>query len=403
MTDMLFFARDMAACLCAMEVRLVCPGDDYVRSLIPEDFHALIPSENVCRQIGSYLARLEPGQVYLISGIFDLCYCIIAIPDGTGYLIAGPCQPEGISESRIRSMIHGLRLGSEMATKLISYCRWQPILPREKLHQFGILLARHVLQLPEPIRYKYEAYHWHTRESSALLPPEEYVEHSRIRQVELRYEASAALTEAVKHGNLSIALQMIQGIHTGATSMIRNPDPLRNAQNMCIVLNTQLRHALEQRRIHPYRLDTVSGEIARQIEKLRTLDEVGQFYSHILRQYCELALEKHYAHLDALTRQAVVYIKTHLSDTLTVKGTAQAMMVNANYLSGKFHRDMGMTFTDFVNCQRTEQAASLLRQSNMQIQEIAAAVGYNNTSYFAKQFLRFYHISPRAYRKQSEL
>ena len=77
----------------------------------------------------------------------------------------------------------------------------------------------------------------------------------------MRYEASAALTEAVKAGNLSLALRLIQDMYTGITSMVRNPDPMRNAQNMCIILNTQLRHAMEEQKIHPYRLDMVSGEI----------------------------------------------------------------------------------------------------------------------------------------------
>ena len=88
-------------------------------------------------------------------------------------------------------------------------------------------------------------------------------------------------------------------------------------------------------------------------------------------------------------------------DNLTVKDTARALTVNANYLSTLFHRDMGMTFIDFVNRERTNQAASLLRHTNLQIQQIAATVGYNNTSYFAKQFVRFQGISPSQYRRET--
>jgi AraC-like DNA-binding protein len=62
---------------------------------------------------------------------------------------------------------------------------------------------------------------------------------------------------------------------------------------------------------------------------------------------------------------------------------------------------MGMTFIDFVNKERTDQAASLLRHTNLQIQQISAAVGFNNTSYFAKQFLRFQGVSPSLYRRRA--
>lgn len=93
-----------------------------------------------------------------------------------------------------------------------------------------------------------------------------------------------------------------------------------------------------------------------------------------------------------------MYIKGHLGDNLTVKDTAQALRVNANYLSGIFHRELGMTFIDFVNHQRAEQAAALLRQTNLQIQHIAASVGYNNTSYFARKFASVYGCTPKQYR-----
>lgn len=151
------------------------------------------------------------------------------------------------------------------------------------------------------------------------------------------------------------------------SEIVRSPNPLRNAQNLCIILNTQLRHALEECRIHPYRLDKVSGDIATHIETLKSPEAASKFCVEIIRRYCELSLENRYHHLNRLSQQAVVYIKTHLNDNLTVKDTAAVLLVNANYLSGVFRRELGMTFIDFLNRQRSEQAAALLRHTNMQI------------------------------------
>jgi YesN/AraC family two-component response regulator len=93
------------------------------------------------------------------------------------------------------------------------------------------------------------------------------------------------------------------------------------------------------------------------------------------------------------------YIKEHLSENLTVKDTAKALTVNANYLSSQFHQHMGIPFIDFVNRERVQQAASLLSSTHLQIQQISQFVGYNNTSYFAKQFTKFMGVSPRQYRQ----
>jgi len=399
----LALARDLAACLGGIEVRLLADGEDAIGDLIRQTgFDSAFPVINQ-RGVERYLTQMEPGQVYFLGGILELSYIAIRLPTRDGTLIAGPCRLTAFSENRLRGILRPYALGTQQVRSIISYCRGQSVLSAEQFHQLGILLGRHVLELPEPVPHRSIEYQWSRNQPPQVPQPEPYGDVSQIRQIEMRYEASAALTEAVKQGNLGLALHLIWGIRTNVPSLNRNPDPLRNLQNMCIVMNTQLRHAMEDRKIHPYRLDMVSTEIARKIETLKSTDEVQAFFAHIIRLYCDLALEKNYAHLEPFSRQAVVYIKNHLADNLTVRSTADALLVNANYLSGKFHREVGMTFTDFVNRERTDQAAALLRRTNMQIQQIAAAVGYNNTSYFAKQFLRFHGVTPREFRSNGIL
>ena len=222
----------------------------------------------------------------------------------------------------------------------------------------------------------------------------------QMRQVETRYEYSAALTDAVRQGNLSLALHMVGSYDPGTQTAIRNTNPLRNAQNYCIVLNTQLRHALEQSGIHPYSVDQLSNQIGMEIEQLKSTQQIPDFFQSVLRRYCRLVQDHTYPKLRPLTHLAVTYIKEHLADNLTVKDTAKVLTVNANYLSGVFHRDMGMTFIDFVNKERTQQAAAMLQHTNLQIGQIASVVGYNNTSYFTKQFLRFHGVTPSHYRRE---
>jgi len=222
-----------------------------------------------------------------------------------------------------------------------------------------------------------------------------------MRQTEKRYEYSISLTEAVKQGNLSLALHLMGSYTPDASNPARNPNPLRNAQNYCIVMNTQLRHALEGSGIHPTRIDALSNEVGMQIERLHSLSQIPDFTSNVILQYCHLVQEHSYPGLRSVTHLAVSYIKDHLSENITVKDTANALSVNANYLSSIFHADLGVTFIDFVNRERAKQASALLKHTNLQIQQIAALVGYNNTSYFARQFKRVFNQSPQAYRSRT--
>lgn len=317
-------------------------------------------------------------------------------------LIFGPVLTRPFSREEILDALSHYRLNPHSQANILQFCAALPVTDSYALYRTGELVTGHLtgqtellkiteIDLPAP-----ELPDLHT-----VFSPDEDIVH--MRQVETRYEYSAALTDAVRQGNLSLALHMIGHYDPGTQTPVRNTNPLRNAQNYCIVMNTQLRHALEKTGIHPYRLDKLSNQVGMEIEQLKSVRQISDFFSSVIRRYCRLVHEHDYPHLKPLTNLAVTYIKEHLADNLTVKDTAKALTVNANYLSTLFHKDMGITFIDFVNRERTKQAAALLQHTNLQIQQIASAVGYNNTSYFAKQFLRFQGISPSHYRRKGGL
>jgi AraC-like DNA-binding protein len=400
MREKLELARELALCLGGVEVQMVSLGDASIERFIDQSLYGSILPLTSAQQIRDGIQQMLPGCLYILGGVAELFYAVIRA-DESRFLCVGPCLHSEFSESRCRAALRPFRLSSTATEQAMAYCRWQPVLTPERLHRLGIVLGSLVLGLPEPIPHRRIDYRW-----NQFVPveiPEEASEEFRIRCIEQRYEASAALTEAVKQGNLSLAYSLIQGFHPDRSQISRNPNPLRNAQNICLIMNTQLRCALEECNVHPFRLDSVSHAIALAIENLDTPDAAGQFCAQIVRRYCELALEDRYSGLNRLAQQAVMYIKSHLADNLTVRDTAEVLLVNANYLSGVFRRELGMPFITFVNQQRAQQAASLLRHTNMQIQHIAAAVGYNNTSYFTRQFSAVFGCTPRQYRAQGLL
>ncbi len=403
MEKSLQIAREFTSCLSGIRINMVSLSDDSLKDLIHETFDILPLAAFSETEIKKHLLHLEHHCIYMIRVLPGLYYIVIRTETKDDYLIAGPCLTDNLSENKVRTLLRSLHLDNRRIQQVITYYHWQPVLSYEKLYQLGTLLGRHILQLPEPLGHRNVEYELHTDTPAPILTPDASVSHSKIREVEKRYEISTAITEAVKQGNLALALQFMQNNGALSSSMIRNTNTLRNAKNLCIIMNTQLRHSMEEIKIHPYRLDVISSEIARHIETLKSLDEAGKYFTRIIHRYCDLALEKNYSHTSALSQQAVTYIKMHLADNITVKDTAKALLVNANYLSGKFHKEMGMTFTAFVNKQRVEQAASLLTKTSMQIQQIAASVGYDNVSYFSKQFVRFYNKTPREYRQDNPL
>lgn len=393
--------KDITYCLTGMDLHMVQNTEQGVFSFYQEEKNGIIRQMLTPREFLQTLRRASSNFIYEYRGPMSIYYMMMYEPNSDYFLILGPTLTEPYEETKIRQFLARKKADAETSRKVIAYFYHLPCNNQETIYQLNATLIKHLMpagyhpsyrQLPDPFG----------EPSKPDLLFKDTDTTANMRRIEKRYESNQALVEAVKAGNISVALQCIQNMRSETYHLVRSPNLLRNTQNMCIILNTQLRIALTDSGIHPYRLDQLSGEIAIQIEKLKSYLDAERFFTTIIRQYCELAQEDKYAHINHFSRLAISYIKEHLSENLSVKAVAKVLTVNADYLSNQFHKEVGVTFIHFVNRERITQAARLLETTDMQIQHIAEIVGYNNTSYFAKQFAFFYKTTPGQYRQNPD-
>ena len=328
--------------------------------------------------------------IYEIKYLLDVCFIAYYIEEKKQLFLLGPFLTKPAERQ-----VSQIELYGSLAKTLTEL----PIISVNKGYEIMSVIIDSVVGEKENLSYKIMDLREASDNNRATAVAQKNEEVAQMKHIEARYEKSAALTEAVKEGNFSLAIRFLTELNKGGVVTVRNSNPLRNRQNYCIILNTQLRYALENSGIHPYRLDRFSEDVAIKIEKLKSLEEVDRFVFDTIRRYCELATEHIYPNLKPLVHLTVAYIKNYLTDNINVKTTAKELGVNANYLSTMFKREMGMTFIDFLNKERVRQAAALMENTDLQIQEIATSVGYNNGSYFAKQFKKHYDLSPIEYKK----
>lgn len=81
---------------------------------------------------------------------------------------------------------------------------------------------------------------------------------------------------------------------------------------------------------------------------------------------------------------------------------AEERHVSLSYLSSAVREATGRTFKDLLREKRLSKAAQLLRETKLPVEDIIAAVGYENTSYFYRRFRESYGVSPKEYRKGPE-
>ncbi|HWO95803.1 MAG TPA: response regulator [Bacillus sp. (in: firmicutes)] len=101
-----------------------------------------------------------------------------------------------------------------------------------------------------------------------------------------------------------------------------------------------------------------------------------------------------------IIENAVQYMNTHLSTSLTIKDVAQHVHLNPSYFSVLFKEEKGITFSDFVTKLRLKKAKELLITTDLGIDEISEQIGYQTTSYFIKIFKKNESMTPKQYRNR---
>ncbi len=102
--------------------------------------------------------------------------------------------------------------------------------------------------------------------------------------------------------------------------------------------------------------------------------------------------------LSSYFEKARSYIRSHISEDLTLSSVGKAIHISGGYLSHIFSSLAGQTFCSYVRDERMTLARQLLQGTNLSIDEIAAQTGFSSPGYFASVFKRYMGISPSAYR-----
>ncbi len=87
--------------------------------------------------------------------------------------------------------------------------------------------------------------------------------------------------------------------------------------------------------------------------------------------------------------------------TATLKSTAQHFYLTPSYLSTTIKKQTGYTFSNIIQRMKMEQAAHLLVDTSMKVEQICENVGYQDSTQFIRTFKKYYGITPHRYRKET--
>ena len=93
------------------------------------------------------------------------------------------------------------------------------------------------------------------------------------------------------------------------------------------------------------------------------------------------------------------YCSNHYRENITVADVAQNLKFSRSHISHLFMQRLKMSFCDYINSLRLNDAVRLLTSSDYTITEIATMSGFSTIRSFNRAFLKMYNETPSEYRK----
>lgn len=98
--------------------------------------------------------------------------------------------------------------------------------------------------------------------------------------------------------------------------------------------------------------------------------------------------------------KSVSYMESHYKDPISIDQLAAQSNLSTRHFTRIFRETYLTTPSNYISSLRMQHACSLLKNSSMNISEIAFQSGYNDSNYFTRQFRIIHHITPKQYRNQ---
>lgn len=147
--------------------------------------------------------------------------------------------------------------------------------------------------------------------------------------------------------------------------------------------------AAEQENLHTLLTDVAHAE---------TQGAMETCVSHFLTAFL-LLLNQAKLELSPAIRKALEYVDQHYAEKISLDSIASHVFINRSYFCQLFKKEVGLTFGDYLEHVRIENAKRLLTSTSLTILMVAEQSGFSNQAYFTKVFKKCTDMNPLRYRR----
>jgi len=211
------------------------------------------------------------------------------------------------------------------------------------------------------------------------------------------YTYEKKLLREIKLCLLDDALVTLQQINSLERPNL-STDHIRSTKNSLIASCTLFTRAAIESGVDYEDAFALSDVFIKHIELLHNEEALADFEVTMVEDFVDLIERDRIADFQYPISKVAKYIYANASKKLTVSKLAEMYNMSPDYLSKRFHQEVGMPLSEFIQVQKIEIAKNFLEFSLMTITDIAQILEYCNPAYFTRVFKKHTGQSPNNYR-----
>lgn len=364
-------------------------------------FPAALPRDPMalCR---AELFAIRSHVGYYTTSVLFHCYGVLNA--GGVRLIVGPTSQIMAEEQQLKELAFRLDVPRDETAAFVEGMRAIARLPAETMLQM-LCALNHLLNGGEKLELSDIAIYG---DEQVLIKTD--VERRRTAKT---YAEDAAAPEG--HNTLAIEETLMGIVRRGDTVALQRwisqappvrggqiaGDQLRQHRNLFIVTATLVSRAAIRGGMREDDAFSLSDAYIRRAELLTSYGKIINLQYNMVLEFTEQVEKLHRGrHASKLSLDVANYVRHHLSQPISVEKMAEAFFLSRPHLSAKFRRETGMTLTDFILNEKTEEAKRLLRYSDKPQSAISSYLGFSSQGHFAKVFKKYAGMTPNEYREK---
>lgn len=232
--------------------------------------------------------------------------------------------------------------------------------------------------------------------SNPKLPQSEnlpHIPHELLKEVE---------KEIIK-GNLSGVQKFIDEVFTFPPAALAGNDEIRSAKNNFIGVSSITCNIAISGGADYEIAKTLSDDYIRTVEKLDTMEDIINQFKKMFISFTKLVSKHSNPNCSKPVHDAIQYICSHYSETITLETLAAHVNLSTSYFSEIFKKQTEVPLRDYINRIRIDESKYLLLNTTLSILEVSIAIGFEYQNYFTKVFKKFVGLTPKEYRTKRGL